>query len=143
MTTTQDFLDDVVPRLIAADTALHNGDPEPRRAIWSHEEPTSLYGASITTCGWNRITEVFGRLGEQFSECTAYDCEVVAGGASGDLGYLVAIERVTLSMGGGPPQSIVLRVTTVFRREAGEWKVVHRHGDPGPADSLTWLVGAG
>jgi len=24
----------------------------------------------------------------------------------------------------------VLRVTTVFRREHGVWKVVHRHGDP-------------
>jgi ketosteroid isomerase-like protein len=23
----------------------------------------------------------------------------------------------------------VLRVTQVYRREAGDWKVVHRHGD--------------
>jgi ketosteroid isomerase-like protein len=25
-----------------------------------------------------------------------------------------------------------LRVTTIFRREDGEWRVVHRHGDPVP-----------
>jgi ketosteroid isomerase-like protein len=24
----------------------------------------------------------------------------------------------------------MLRVTTVFRREDGDWKIVHRHGDP-------------
>jgi ketosteroid isomerase-like protein len=32
--------------------------------------------------------------------------------------------------GGAQPSAYALRVTTVFRREAGEWKVVHRHGDP-------------
>ena len=36
----------------------------------------------------------------------------------------------------GVPQSYTLRVTHVYRREDGEWKVVHRHGDqlaPGQA----------
>jgi ketosteroid isomerase-like protein len=26
-----------------------------------------------------------------------------------------------------------LRVTHVYRREDGEWRIVHRHGDRGPA----------
>jgi ketosteroid isomerase-like protein len=30
---------------------------------------------------------------------------------------------------GAPPESYTLRVTTVFRREDGEWRVAHRHGD--------------
>jgi ketosteroid isomerase-like protein len=29
----------------------------------------------------------------------------------------------------GEPRSYVLRATQVYRREDGEWKVVHRHGD--------------
>jgi ketosteroid isomerase-like protein len=33
-----------------------------------------------------------------------------------------------------PPQSTKLRVTHVYRREAGEWKIVHRHGDYVPVD---------
>jgi hypothetical protein len=35
---------------------------------------------------------------------------------------------------------VALRVTTVWRREDSEWKVVHRHGDPittmRPAESV-------
>jgi ketosteroid isomerase-like protein len=141
MTEVDEFLDAVVPRLVEADTALHDGDATLRRAIWSHDDPVTLFGAAITTRGWQEISTVFGQLAASFSDCTAYDCEVVAAGANGDLAYLAAIERVTLSMGGGPPQSISLRVTTIFRREAGEWRVVHRHGDPGPAESFTWIVG--
>jgi ketosteroid isomerase-like protein len=29
-----------------------------------------------------------------------------------------------------------LRVTTILRREDGQWRVVHRHGDP-PPDSAS------
>jgi SnoaL-like domain len=60
------------------------------------------------------------------------DNEVIAAGASDDLAYTVAYEHTTASIGGGSPSTYALRVTTVFRREDGEWKVIHRH-----ADSLT------
>jgi len=32
-------------------------------------------------------------------------------------------------MDGGPIQPITLRVTHLYRREHGEWKIVHRHAD--------------
>ena len=51
-------------------------------------------------------------------------------GVSGNLGYVVAIERSVAGTHGSPPQTFTLRVTTIFRREQGDWKVVHRHGDP-------------
>jgi ketosteroid isomerase-like protein len=41
----------------------------------------------------------------------------------------VAFEHTTASVNGAPPESYTLRVTTVFRREDGEWRVAHRHGD--------------
>jgi hypothetical protein len=56
--------------------------------------------------------------------------QIIAASASGDLAYIVALEHTTASVKGAPAQPYVLRVTTVFRREDGEWKVVHRHGDP-------------
>jgi ketosteroid isomerase-like protein len=54
----------------------------------------------------------------------------VGAGVSGDLGYAATIERSIARTHGSDPETLTLRVTTIFRREHGEWKVVHRHGDP-------------
>jgi ketosteroid isomerase-like protein len=37
-------------------------------------------------------------------------------------------------MDGVPVEPWTLRVTHVYRREDGEWKIVHRHADHVPAD---------
>jgi ketosteroid isomerase-like protein len=127
---TEEFLASVLPRLIAADTALHNGNAAPRKAMWSTTEPVTLFGAAMMTTGWPEIEATFDRLATRFSDCTAFDIEVVAAEARGDLAYLVAVEHTTASIGGDPSEPYSLRVTTIFRREAGAWKVVHRHADP-------------
>src|SRR5215208_7351008 len=119
----------MLPRLTAADSALHNGDATQRKAMWSTQEPVTLFGAAMMTTGWPRIEATFDRLATQFSDCTSFDIEVVAAGVSGDLAYLVAFEHTTASIGGKTPAPYTLRVTPIFRREAGTWKVVHRHAD--------------
>jgi ketosteroid isomerase-like protein len=50
--------------------------------------------------------------------------------ASGDMAVLVAIERQRCVVGGLPEQDWSLRVTEVYRRDEGEWRLVHRHADP-------------
>jgi ketosteroid isomerase-like protein len=127
---TEEFLKSVLPRLLEADTALHSGDATPRKAMWSTTDPVTLFGAAMMTTGWPEIEATFDWLATQFSDCTAFDIEVVAARASGDLAYLVAFEHTTASIGGDPPAPYSLRVTTIFRREVGAWKVVHRHADP-------------
>ncbi len=68
-------------------------------------------------------------MASRFSDCTAYSFDLIAAGVSGDLAYTVGYERSTRSLDGGPVESGTLRVTHVYRRENGEWKIVHRHGD--------------
>ena len=58
------------------------------------------------------------------------DLELVESYASDDMAVLVAIERQHGLVGGMPDQDWSLRVTLVFRREASEWWLVHRHADP-------------
>ena len=49
----------------------------------------------------------------------------------GDIAFTAGYERTQASINGEPRQ-YVLRVTQVYRREDGEWKVAHRHADTAP-----------
>lgn len=129
MSDSTDFLDVVLPRIASADMALHNGDPRRRIDLWSRTEPLTLFGAVLTARGWRDIHRAFERLGARFSYCESFENEVVAARVSGDLAYTVAFEHTTASIDGAPPTPYTLRVTTIFCRENGEWKIVHRHGD--------------
>jgi ketosteroid isomerase-like protein len=102
--------------------------------MWSQRDPVSLFGAIFTAHEWSEIRDAFVALASRFSGCDSFEYEVIGAGVSGDLAYIAGIERTTASVGGGPPAPYALRVTTVFRREDGDWKVVHRHGDPLPGD---------
>ena len=134
------FLTSTMPRLKAAETALHNGDASPRAAMWSQKEPVTLFGAAVTKAGWGEIGPTFDWVASNFSNCTSFEYEVLAAGTSGDLAYIVGIEHTTAIAGGTGPKSYSLRVTTIFRREDGEWKVVHRHGDPNDAYTKALLA---
>jgi ketosteroid isomerase-like protein len=127
-TETEDFLAEVLEAYVSAEAAVHNGDPAPRSALWSHAAPLTLFGAARTRVGWEEVHEAFQWLGSLYSDCVSYEHEVVAAGASGDLAYLVALEHNTTSLS-GIPTTYTLRATTVFRREDGVWRIVHRHGD--------------
>jgi len=61
--------------------------------------------------------------------------------ASGDLAYTVAFEHATASVNGAPPQPYILHVTTVFCREHGDWKIVHRHAGPRASESASEPMG--
>jgi ketosteroid isomerase-like protein len=144
MNDSQQFLAEMMPRLHEAETALHNGDPGPRFEMWSHTDPVTVFGAVVSTFGWAEVAPMFEKLASRFSDCSSCEWEVVAADVGEDFAYLLAIERTTASVAGSEPTSYVLRSTTIFRREDGEWKIVHRHADPvdDSAELLSGLQGS-
>ena len=130
MSDLDDFLAWTQSRLRDAETALHNGDPGPRLAIWSMREPVSVLGAARSAVGQEAVRDLFRGLGDTFSDCTSYEYEIAAADVVGDMAYTAGYERTQASINGEPRQ-YVLRVTQIYRREDGEWKVAHRHGDTG------------
>lgn len=128
MTDTEDFIAWTQSRLRDAETALHNGDPEPRLALWSSSEPVSVLGAWWSATGQEEVRELFRTLAETFADCTSHLYEIVAAEVIGDMAFTAGYERTEASIN-GERRRYVLRVTQIYRREDGEWKVFHRHGD--------------
>ena len=128
MSDRDDFLRWVKTVLYEAEVALHNGDAGPRRAIWSRSEPISVLGAWRNAYGQQELEQLFTSLAASFSDCTSYRFELQAFDVVGDMAYTAGLEHSSVSVD-GQPRSYTLRATQVYRREDGEWKVAHRHGD--------------
>lgn len=124
----EEFLAWVKTALYEAELALHNGDAAPRRALWSRNDPVSVLGAWRNAHGHEEVDELFTALSQTFSDCTSYTFELLAYDVAGDLAYTAGFEHTSASVD-GVPRSYTLRATQVYRRENGEWKVTHRHGD--------------
>ena len=132
-TETEMFLAEMLPRQRIAEKAIHNGDAEPRIALWSRTDPVTVLGAKMSASGWPDLEKLFRDVASWFSDSAEYEFEVIAAGASGDMAYTVGYERNQVKVD-GQPRTYTLRVTHVYRREDGQWHIVHRHGDVPPDD---------
>jgi ketosteroid isomerase-like protein len=129
-------LDDSLRRAIErhrqATTKVRSGDPTAFVDQLSTHDPVTLFPASQPgQTGWTDVSQAIRRVASVYSGSSAVDFDVVAAGVSGDLAYVVGYERAASSIAGGADENVTLRVTQVFRREDGEWKLAHRHADPG------------
>ncbi|NUR98645.1 MAG: nuclear transport factor 2 family protein [Kribbellaceae bacterium] len=111
-----------------AEVALHNGDAEPRRALWSTKDPVTVFGAWKTAKTSAEADALFDLLADGFSDSTSSDVELISADAIGDLAYTIGYEHTSTSWN-GEARTYTLRVTQLYRKENGVWKVFHRHGD--------------
>lgn len=112
--------------------AMFAGEFAPLAAIWSHRDDVTFMGPfGDRFVGWAAIGGDFKhtstlKLGGKI-ECT--EALVVA---SGDLGYVVYFE-VGHNLGSdGKTVAVKHRVTNVFRREDGHFRLIHHHTDLAP-----------
>src|SRR5215203_4842279 len=120
MSELDDFLTSTLARQIEAEQALINGDPEPRLAMTSRQEPVTVFGARVPLRrGVAEVREVLRWLASRWSNSTDYRFDLEAAGVSGDLAYVVGFEHIANSVLGVPVGPYTLRVTHVLRREDG------------------------
>jgi len=118
----------------AAQIRFINGDPTLWKQNASHRDDATMLGAfGGHEKGWNEVGERCDWASSHFKETGATETfEYLNTGVSGDLAFTVAIEHQeeVRMVDQEKPAPRALRVTQIFRREDGVWKLLHRHADP-------------
>ena len=125
-------LESAIERYHAAAFELVNGNPEPQKAAFSHSDDATLVNpVGFVGRGWAEIEQLIERASSMVADGQVIAFERLAQQVTPQLAYLVEVERFLGKVDGSSDLSALdLRVTSVFRPEAGTWKVVHRHADP-------------
>ncbi len=130
MTDRESFRTLISNRQVEAEAALIRGDVGPRLQMWSHDDPVSLIGAvGVSKSGWEELLPTFHAVAARLSGGHDVTYEILSFDVGADMAWIAGFMRFITSMDGAPARPFTLRVTTIFRREAGEWKVVHEHSD--------------
>jgi ketosteroid isomerase-like protein len=111
---------------------ITRGNPEVYKALYSRRDDVTLanpFGPPAR--GWSNVSATLDRAAENYRDGQVVGFENVSTVISADLAYIVEVESYRARVGGaGEIASVAVRVTTIFRREAGVWRVAHRHADP-------------
>jgi ketosteroid isomerase-like protein len=136
MSELDDFRSKMLARQAKAEEAMVFGDPAPRMELWSRQDPVTLFGAATGACktGRDELRRIFRWVASTFSDVSDFRFDVEVAHVSWDPAHTVGYERFNGSIDGRPVSPMTVRVTHVYRRENGEWKIVHRHGDSAPVD---------
>jgi ketosteroid isomerase-like protein len=112
--------------------AFIQGDPDVQKPLWSTGDDVTLanpLGPPVK--GAVAVWQHLNRAASLINGGHDYTFESISVVETADLAYEVGIERNIVRIGAATDEvPVSLRVTTVFRREDGEWKIVHRHADP-------------
>lgn len=129
--TEPDEFDAFMTKREAASTAFVEGDPQPLLAVSVVDGAATIFpptGAVVE--GAEEVNAGNERGAASFAPGAGNRFDILHSGADRDLGYWVGVQRSTLVMAGqDEPVTMDLRVTELFRRVDGEWKLFHRHAD--------------
>jgi ketosteroid isomerase-like protein len=116
----------------AALNRMVNGDAGPLADIWSHSAAvTTMHPIGGREVGWDKVRESFAQVARLASEGQVKLGDQIVQ-VAGDVAYELGVERGQLKLA-GQQVTIENRVTNIYRREAGGWKIVHHHTDVSPA----------
>ena len=121
---------------------ITNGNPQVYKELYSRADDVTLanpFGPPAR--GWSEVSATLDGAAAKYRDGEVVGFENVSTVVTPDLAYIVEVESYRARVGGGADLTpVAVRVTTVFRREDGSWKVVHRHADPittaRPAESV-------
>jgi ketosteroid isomerase-like protein len=127
----QDFERFLVERNEAA-TAYVQGDAAPVDRLADSSFTSTFFGpdGKVVT-GETAVRKSFKEGASHFLPESTSTLEILDSGADGDLGFWTGVQHAKVKVKGkDEPVPYELRITEIFRRDGGAWKLVHRHADP-------------
>ena len=115
----------------AASDAYVQGEMEPLSEIIARRLPATFFApVGGLVQGAEAVAARFAKDVKVFERGSHFRFEILQMAASDGIGYWVGFMKGEARMRGKADAiPMKLRVTEVFRREDGEWKMVHRHAD--------------
>jgi ketosteroid isomerase-like protein len=112
----------------AAITKQSQGHPEPFLELWSHAADVTIMAAiGGYQVGFDAVSELLTGASktQQFDGWRAENLAMVL---EENLAFTVELEHYARTVD-GEDKGMTLRATQIYRREDGQWRVIHRHGD--------------
>ena len=108
------------------------GNPEPQKRFWSRADDATLANPlGPPARGWDEISQRLDHACSLLREGEGYSVDRVSEYATDEVAWVLELEECRVKVAGAQEHSpSSLRVTTIFRREDGEWRIAHRHADP-------------
>jgi len=109
-----------------------NGNTDPMGEIWLHEETsTAMHPIGGRDTGWNAVKQSFEQVAGLASDGNVELKDQLIH-AAGELAYEIGIEAGHATLA-GQKVSFNHRVTNIYQRKNGTWKMIHHHADISPA----------
>ena len=108
------------------------GDPGPAMLLFSRRDDVTLanpWGPAAT--GWPEVSRTLEAAAARFRSGHVAAFDVRSEFATDDVAWYHEVERGQAMLGGRSElEDFALRVTSIYRREDGEWRIALRHADP-------------
>ena len=129
---TEDEIRNASKQFYAGLNRMANGNAGPLADIWSHRaDVTAMHPIGGRQIGWDAVRASFEQVAKMASDGKIELADQLIR-AVGDVACEVGIERGQFKLA-GQRVAIEHRVTNIYRREAGTWKMIHHHTDTSPA----------
>ena len=117
-----------VDRCHAAITEQSQGHPESFLELWSRAGDVTIMAAiGGYQVGFDAVCELL-TAASKTQQFDGWRAENVATVLDENLAFTVELEHYAHN-GDAEDEGMTLRATQIYRREDGQWRVIHRHGD--------------